>query len=91
MISDKSLRVLILILGFIIYSFFFLIGTSDEGFYFRIRSSFVWLNVWAFVWVGVPYYLIYIIWFILSIMYFYLIWRVRIKLAKFIKTFLKNI
>jgi hypothetical protein len=91
-ISDKSLRVLILILGFIIYSLFFLKGTSDQiGFHFYIRSSFVWLNIWDSLWLGVPYSLVYIIWFILSIIYFYLIWRVRIKLAKFIKTFLKNI
>ena len=91
-ISDKSLRVLILILGFIIYSLFFLKGTSDQiGFHFDIRSSFVWLNIWDSLWLGVPYSLVYIIWFILSIIYFYLIWRVRIKLAKFIKTFLKNI
>ena len=91
-ISDKSLRVLTLIFGFIIYSLFFLKGTSDLiGFHFDIGSSFVWINHWSLLWFGVPYTIVYIIWFILSIIYFYLIWRVRIKLAKFIKNFLKNI
>lgn len=104
--TDKYLRIGIIIIGLVVYYFYFLRGgheifrhsdrwmvihSFDDVYFINYHGSYVHTYLEALLSKEITYKGVTILWWLISFAYFPLLWHVRVKLTELIKLLFRKI